>query len=197
MKSFKIGQQYDKIATWWSDHHVNSDYGVPQVERALAFAPNGGKALDVGCGAGGRFVRLFQKQGFEVTGLDASAEMINLAKKHHPNSRFVHADIGDWDTDKKFDFILAWDCLFHLPLNMQKLVLSKLCRMLSSGGIMIHTFGDDVGEHTDNWQGQEFYYSSIGISQNIELLSQNQLSLLHLELDQFPEKHAYIISRKL
>lgn len=161
----------------------------------MAFS--GGKALDVGCGAGGRFVRLLQAGGFEVTGLDASAEMINLAQTNHPDSLFVQGDITRWDTDEQFDFILAWDCLFHLPLNMQKPVLSKLCRMLSSGGTMIHTFGDDVGEHKDNWHGQEFYYSSIGISQNIELLSQNQLSLLHLELDQFPEKHAYIISRKL
>lgn len=197
MKPSNIGKQYDEIAAWWNDHHTDSTYGVPQVERALAMTSSGGKALDVGCGAGGRFVRLLQDQGFHVTGLDASAEMISLAQRNHPDSLFVQGDVSYWDTNEKFDFILAWDCLFHLPLNMQKPVLSKLCRMLSSGGMMIHTFGDDVGEHTDNWRGQEFYYSSIGISQNIELLTQNQLSLLHLELDQFPEKHAYIISRKL
>lgn len=192
-----IGEQYDEIAVWWNDRHSDSVYGVPQVERALAMARSGGKALDVGCGAGGRFVRLLQRQGFEVTGLDASAEMVGLAQKSHPDSHFVQGDICHWETDEKFDFILAWDCLFHLPLKQQKPVLSKLCRLLSNGGTMIHTFGDAVGEHTDNWHGQKFYYSSIGIAQNIELLSQNQLSLTHLELDQFPEKHAYIISRKL
>ena len=196
MKSSDIGQQYDEIATWWNDRHMASEYGVSQVERALTFAAARGKALDIGCGAGGRFVRLLEERGFEITGVDASSEMINLAQMNHPESLFVKGDIRYWDTEAQYDFILAWDCLFHLPLNMQKPVLAKLCRMLSEQGVMIHTFGDGVGEHTDNWRGQEFCYSSIGISQNIELLHENGLSMLHLELDQFPEKHVYAISRK-
>jgi len=197
LKTLGIGQQYDKIAAWWNDRHINSMYGVPQIKRALAFAPPQGRALDVGCGSGGRFIGLLEEKKFEVTGVDASAKMINLAQKNHPDSVFIHEDIRDWDSEAQFDFILAWDCLFHLPLNMQKPVLSKLCRMLSEDGIMVHSFGDDVGEHTDNWHDQEFRYSSIGITQNIELLHENGLSILHLELDQFPENHVYTISRKL
>ena len=197
MNTPKIGEQYDEIASWWNDRHLDSGYGLSQVKRALAMASSHGKALDVGCGSGGRFVRLLQERGFEVTGIDASAEMINLAQKNHPDSVFIQGDICEWSSEEQFDFILVWDCLFHLPLNKQKPVLSKLCRMLSNGGILIHTFGDGIGEHTDNWHGQEFRYSSIGISQNIEILHDNQLSLLHLELDQFPEKHVYIISKKM
>jgi ubiquinone/menaquinone biosynthesis C-methylase UbiE len=196
VNSSDIGQQYDEIAAWWNDRHMASKYGMQQVERALAFAAPRGKALDVGCGAGGRFVRLLEERGFEITGVDASSKMISLAQLNHPQSFFVKGDITSWDTEAQFDFILAWDCLFHLPLNMQKPVLAKLCRMLTEQGVMIHTFGDDVGEHTDTWRGQEFRYSSIGISQNIELLHENGLSVLHLELDQFPEKHVYAISRR-
>lgn len=193
-----IGHQYDEIAAWWNDRHGHSDYGVPQIKRALAFAPSTGKALDVGCGAGGRFVRRLRDQEFDVMGVDASSEMIKLAQANHPDVRFMAANIIDWDTDETFDFILAWDCLFHLPLNMQKPVLSKLCGMLSANGVLIHTFGDsEGGEHTDNWRGQTFLYSSIGIQQNIETLHENGLSLLHLELDQFPENHVYAISKKL
>ena len=194
--ALKIGQQYDQIAEWWNDHHIASEYGVTQVERALAFTTRHGKALDVGCGAGGRLVRLLEENGFDITGIDASAEMIKLARMNHPNGSFLQSDIRFWDSAREYDFILAWDCLFHLPLNMQSPVLSKLCKKLSSGGIMIHSFGNDVGEHTDNWRGQEFSYSSIGISQNIEILRDNGLSMLHLEIDQFPEKHVYAISVK-
>lgn len=193
-----IGQQYDKIAAWWNERHIRSDYGVLQVKRALAFSPSQGKALDVGCGSGGRFVRLLAEKGFEVTGVDASSKMIKLAQENHPDALFIQANIVDWTTDEKFDFILAWDCLFHLPVNMQIPVLSKLCSFLSDGGVLIHTFGDDEGgEHTDHWRGQEFRYSSIGITQNIEVLHDKGLSLLHLELDQFPESHVYAISKKL
>ena len=192
-----IGRQYDKIAQWWQDYHINSDYGVAQVERALAMASKGGKALDVGCGAGGRLVRLMKTHGFDVTGLDASAEMIKLAQGNHPDDHFFVGDICHWDTDNTFDFILAWDSLFHLPLNLQEPVLSKLCKRLSQGGIMIHSFGDAVGAHIDEWHGQTFHYSSVGVTRNIDILRRHGLSLRHLELDQFPEKHAYIISQKM
>lgn len=198
MTSPDIGRQYDKIAAWWNERHMRSDYGVLQVKRALAFSPSQGKALDVGCGSGGRFVRLLAEQGFDITGVDASSEMIKLAQENHPDALFFQANIIDWTTDEKFEFILAWDCLFHLPFNMQISVLSKLCNLLSDGGILIHTFGDDEGgEHTDHWRGQEFRYSSIGITKNIEVLHDKGLSLLHLELDQFPENHVYAISKKI
>jgi|GEM_PF-5209721 len=52
MKPQTLGSQYDRIAQWWHDQHVNSNYGVTQLERALTFARPEGTALDVGCGAG-------------------------------------------------------------------------------------------------------------------------------------------------
>jgi len=193
--SSDIGLQYDELAAWWHKRHIASDYGVAQVKRALTFASDSGTALDVGCGSGGRMVRLLEQANFHVTGIDASAKMIELAQTNHPNATFIHEDVTCWDSALKFDFILAWDSLFHLPLNMQKPTLSKLCGMLSEGGVMIH-FGDAIGEHTDTWREQEFHYSSIGIAQNIEILHQNGLSLRHLEIDQFPEKHVYAISQR-
>ena len=196
VKLIGIGKQYDQIAAFWNEQHLNSDYGVAQIEKALSYTRNSGRALDVGCGAGGRFVRKLIARGFDVTGLDASAEMIKLAQLNNPKANFVQANIENWKTDQTYDFILAWDCLFHLPLKAQKPVLSKLCSWLEKDGILIHSFGDAIGEHIDMWRGQEFAYSSIGIGQNIELLADNGLTCLHLELDQFPEKHVYAISVK-
>lgn len=189
-----LGKKYDKIARWWHDQHDNSSYGVSQFNKALGFAKKAGKALDVGCGAGGRFVRILQSRGFQITGLDVSEEMIGLARKNHPEHLFLHQDIFTWDTDEKFDFIVAWDSMFHLPYAMQTPVVSRLCTLLTEGGILIYTFGDAQGEHTDRWHGEMFYYSSIGINENLRLLLGNGLNILHLELDQYPEKHAYVIA---
>lgn len=197
MTARNIGRQYDKIAAWWNEHHKESSYGAAQLERALSMAAKGGRALDVGCGSGGRLIRSLEARGFEVTGLDASEKMIALAQENHPSAHFIHDDICNWESRETFDFILAWDSLFHLPLNMQQPVLSKLCQRLSKGGVMIHTFGDDTGEHKDRWRGQDFYYSSIGVQQNIEILHDHHLSILHLERDQYPERHIYMISKKV
>ena len=191
-----IGQQYDAIAEWWHDYHQDSDYGVAALEWALGFASKGGRALDVGCGAGGRLLRKLQARGFHVTGLDASAKMIELARRHHAHGRFLKADISEWQSEETFDFILAWDSLFHLPLNHQAPVLTKLCTMLADRGILLYSFGDDTGTHRDNWRGQTFHYSSIGVPQNLEILRANGMRLLHLERDQFPEAHVVAIAQK-
>lgn len=195
--SLSIGDQYSAIADWWDAHHLESDYGTAQVTRALKFTQSGGTALDVGCGSGGRLIHLLERENFDVTGLDASKKMISLAQKSHPAAQFIHGDIRLWQSEKTFDFILAWDSLFHLPLISQKPILEKLCGLVSEGGVMIHSLGDDNGEHKDEWRGQIFHYSSIGIAANLEILGQCGLSVRHVELDQYPEKHAYIISQKL
>lgn len=128
--------------------------------------------------------------------LNISAEMIALAQANHPQHSFIHSDICNWKSDENFDFILAWDSLFHLPFSMQKPVLKKLCQTLNHHGVLIYSFGDDYGEHSGQWHNDTFYCSAIGLRENCQFLFNMELSILHLELDQFPEKHAYIISQK-
>ena len=192
-----LGEKYDKIAHLRHEQHDNSAYGVAQFKKALGFASAGGRALDVGCGAGGRFVRLLQAQNFLVTGVDVSAEMIKIASKKHPDQTFVHQDICTWQLPYQYDFIVAWDSIFHLPFSSQKPVVSKLCAGLAQDGILVYTFGNAHGEITDQWHNDTFYYSSIGINENLQLLMDNGLSILHLDLDQYPQTHVYVIAARL
>jgi len=196
MEPLVLGTKYDKIAKWWSECHFNSEYGVKQFEKALNFAPKSGNALDVGCGAGGRFVRILQNHGFRITGIDVSKEMIKLAKQHHPNEEFYVQDICRWETDQNFEFIIAWDSIFHLPFAMQEPVVTKLCNLLVKGGLLIYTFGDAYGEHDDHWHNDTFHYSSIGIDGNLRILAKNGVTCKHLELDQWPQNHIFVIGVK-
>lgn len=197
MKPFELGKKYDKIAHWWNGQHDRSKYGVSQVQKALGFCDKYENALDVGCGAGGRFVRMMEDAGLSVCGIDISEEMIKIASAKHSGSSFEVADICEWQSDKKFDFIVAWDSIFHLPLDKQEATIKKLSGMLSVDGVLIYTIGDAVGEHTDSWMDDIFYYSSLGITENLRILSDNGVECKHLELDQFPQKHVYIVGKKI
>jgi len=166
--------------------------------KAVSFLqlPDGGRALDVGCGSGGRIVRKLLENEFTVTGIDASSKMIELAKHNHPDVDFQVADICNWQATIKYDFIVAWDSIFHLPLSMHEPVISKLCSMLQKEGVLIYTFGDDYGEHESDWHNDKFYYSTIGISENLRITQKENCECRHLELDQYPEKHVFIIVQK-
>jgi hypothetical protein len=55
--------------------------------------------------------------------------MIKLARQRHPDITFYHADICKWDFPRTYDFISAWDSIWHLPLSEQELVLQKFCKV--------------------------------------------------------------------
>ncbi|MGE4318785.1 MAG: trans-aconitate 2-methyltransferase [Deferribacterales bacterium] len=190
------GSNYNKLAEWWHSLHNTSEYGVSMLEKAISFCGDKSTALDAGCGSGGRFIRVMEKHGFKVTGIDLSDEMIRIATANHPNHYFFVQDICEFETDMTFDLITAWDSIFHLPLSAHKIALQKMCRLLAPGGVLIYTLGDDIGEHTDTMQEIPFYYSSIGINANLQILIECGLTVRHLELDQLPEKHVCVIAVK-
>ncbi len=197
MKPSVLGTKYDKLARWWHEQHKESQYGLRQVKRALQFCEKGGNALDVGCGAGGRIVRLMQEHELAVTGIDVSAEMIRLAIENHPDENFYVDDICRFESEQKFNFIVAWDSIFHLPLEQQEPVVGKLCALLEPGGVVIYTFGDAEGEGEDEMQGDTFHYSSLGISANLALLALHGVDCKQLELDQWPpHNHVFVIGVK-
>ncbi|TAG76105.1 MAG: class I SAM-dependent methyltransferase [Oscillatoriales cyanobacterium] len=182
--------RYDRIAHWF--------YGIPQLERAIQFTHKKQVALDIGCGSSGRFIKVLSEHGFQVEGLDISSEMIDLAKQLHPNIVFYQADICCWNPPKPYSLIVAWDSTFHLPLDMQESVMKKLCNALEPDGVLMFTCGGghEAGEVSGTFQGQDFEYSTLGVNAFLKILSESQFTSLHLEYDQYPENHVYIIAQK-
>ncbi|MBV1870930.1 MAG: class I SAM-dependent methyltransferase [Gammaproteobacteria bacterium] len=198
MKPQEIGKAYDKITHLWEREGFNRNNGIEQHKRALAFAKNKGKALDVGCGCTGRFIDLLQSEGFSPDGIDISEKMIDLARKRHPNIIFHHQDICEWKIQEKYDFVTAWDSIWHIPLHQQEKVLGKLVASLNKGGVLIFSFGgiEEQGDHTDDFMGPEVYYSTLGTNGFLNLLIRLGCICRHIEYDQYPELHTYIIAQK-
>ena len=198
MTPAEIGRSYDQLADQFDSDGFPRGYGIKQHERAIAFAQNRRKALDVGCGSSGRIVDLLQSHGFEVEGLDVSTRMIELAKRRHPAVTFHHADVCEWELPGQYDFISAWDSIWHVPLSQQEAVLKKLLNGLSPGGVFIFTMGglDAPSEKTDSAMGPQVYYSVLGIPDTLRLLSDAGCVCRHLEYDQYPELHLYVVAQK-
>ena len=124
--------------------------------------------------------------------------MIELAKQRHPNVGFHHADICEWDFPRKYDLISAWDSIWHLPLTDQEPVLKKILQGLTSGGVCIFTTGglDGPSEKVDSAMGPQMYYSVLGIPNTLKLISETGCICRHLEYDQYPELHLYVIAQR-
>ncbi|GAB2684528.1 class I SAM-dependent DNA methyltransferase [Aliiglaciecola aliphaticivorans] len=189
---------YDKIAEHWNSDRFNRENGISQHQRALNFAPKAGKAIDIGCGSSGRIIDLLLKHGYDVEGLDLSAEMLRLAKIRHPDLKFHHADICNWYPCDKYAFITAWDSIWHVPLESQTKVISKLLENLEVNGVIIFTSGavDEKGDGSNPFMGQELYHAALGIPAILKLLERHNCVCRHLENDDFPNKHLYVVAQK-
>ncbi|OYW73127.1 MAG: SAM-dependent methyltransferase [Verrucomicrobia bacterium 12-59-8] len=197
MTPSELARSYDEIAHVWQEPHIQMN-GIAPFERALRFASSG-HALDIGCGSSARFLDLLRKHGFAAEGLDVSERMVALARQNRPEFTFHHADISVWELPRSYDFISAWDSIWHLPMAAQEPVLRKICAGLAPGGVFIFTTGgrDGPEEKSDSSMGPPVHYSVLGIPRTLELLSQCGCVCRHLEYDQFPEQHLFIIAQKI
>lgn len=95
------------------------------------------KILDIGCGPGNS-TEVLQRRFPDsfILGIDSSAEMMETAKKEHPNLAFQQCDITCQLDQLSEDFDLAFSnaCLQWVPHH--PLLLPRLLKLLVPGGIL-------------------------------------------------------------
>ena len=117
---------------------LTSDLDLLEHLKALV---TGRYGLDAGCGAGARDVYNLWLDGYDMIGIDAVKENVNVAIKLHPEieDRLSVTDLTKRlpFTDSSFDFVLCNAVIQHIDPNIvKKVVLPELCRVLKSGGIL-------------------------------------------------------------
>ncbi len=194
-----IGKVYNEITHLWESDRFNRNNGIEHHKRAIAFVKNRAAALDVGCGCTGRFIDLLLEEGFTPEGVDVSEKMISLATQRHPDINFYNADICEWIPSKSYDFITAWDSIWHIPIDQQEKVITKLISKLHTNGVLIFSCGgtDVPDEQTDDFMGPEVYYSTLGVNGFLKLIMNLGCICRHFEYDQYPELHSYYIAQKI
>jgi SAM-dependent methyltransferase len=194
-----VAESYDRIATQWTSPGFDQSNAIEQHKRAISFTSLRGTALDVGCGSSGRLFNLLRSKGFAAEGLDLSAEMLRLVREADPSLVLHHADICDWTAPRPYDFISAWDSIWHVPLMKQRSVLLKLCAALTTGGVIIFTAGgvESPGELQDEHMGVPMYHASLGVPTILNVLAEGECALRHFEYDQYPQAHVYFIAQRV
>jgi SAM-dependent methyltransferase len=130
-------ETYDAMAADYVAHAEANPYTAlyeaPGL-RALIPAVAGRLVLDAGCGAG-RTAAWLVEQGAEVVGVDASPEMLRLAREHVPSASFSIADLAEPlpFADGSFDVAVASLVMHYLRDWVP--TLRELRRVLRPDGV--------------------------------------------------------------
>lgn len=105
----------DLVWTWpiispWEDYVEETETFIREVKSVSTIQVQ--TILNLGCG-GGHNDRTLNKN-FQVTGLDLSEGMLDLARNLNPMCTYLHGDMRTVRLGKEFDAVVVFDSLAHM-----------------------------------------------------------------------------------
>lgn len=129
---------------FWDAEKYKKDFSfVPQYGEAvmdLLDAAPGSRVVDLGCGNGALTEQL-AACGYDVTGVDASAEMLALAREGHPELKFLPGNALDFTLDEPVDAVFSNAVLHWIDADKQQAMLDHIASQIKPGGLLVCEFG--------------------------------------------------------
>lgn len=200
--SRNVESSYDRIAL---DYHGSR---LAKTEKNISFLdgfaqhwPARGAVLDLGCGSGCPVAKYFYDRGLEVTGVDVSSAMLELAREAMPHGTFIRDDMAAVHfPDGGFDLVLSFFAIFHVPRTRHADLFGKIHNWLRPGGLLFATLGveDREARAVEDWRGQPMYWSHFDASTNIAMIEDAGFKPIWREIERRPadDAHLFVLAQR-
>jgi SAM-dependent methyltransferase len=181
---------YDLNAQKYAESTINVKISE-SLEMFCKNLPEKARVLDVGCGSG-RDSLYFKSKGFNVTAIDASAELAKFASKQIGQEVLIR-DVKDLGFKNEFDAVWCMASLLHLKKDELPLAIKNCIQSLKveEPGFFFASFKigngsgyDENGRFFSYYQKEELkeilentqYFEKIQFQENEDKLGRNEVS---------------------
>lgn len=135
--------------------------------------------LDMGCGSGMPMSMHLAALGHAITGLDASPALIDAFRDNVPGQTAIIGDMRSFETDGRFNGILAWNSFFHLTPDDQRAMFPRFRRLSQPGAALMLTSGPAAGEAFGEVMGERLYHASLESLEYTHLLEESGYAVVN------------------
>jgi 2-polyprenyl-3-methyl-5-hydroxy-6-metoxy-1,4-benzoquinol methylase len=175
-----VATGYDDIADAYLDRFGVSAVRQKWLGRLIESLPSeGGRVLDLGCGAGIPVARDLAALGHSVLGIDGSSQQIVRARRNVPEAAFIQVDMCEVEFETaSFDAVGAFYSITHLPPTQQGHLISRIAFWLKPGGTLVASFGaGEAGEWIGEWLGTNMFFGNSGEEATLKCLQDTGLNV--------------------
>ncbi len=173
-----VYEVYNKIAQWFSENRYTGLLEKEYLDSVIDKIGVHGSVLDLGCGTGVPILKYLLSKGLNVTGVDASSEILKIAKANFPATEFILQDMRQLALNTQFDAIIAWHSFFHLPASDQPTMFKIFAKHLNPKGILLFTSGPQHGEAWGMNGGENLFHASLAPEEYKALLHKHGFKVL-------------------
>ncbi|MBY0420258.1 MAG: class I SAM-dependent methyltransferase [Pararheinheimera sp.] len=180
---------YEAVATEFMQLREQSAIGAETVQLWARSLDQGVAILDLGCGSGFPIATTLSAAGFNLYGIDASAQLTQVFSHRLPAAYVASEAIEDSTFfNRKFDAVIAIGLMFLLPAEQQRALIHKVAAALNPKGRFLFTAPVQNCNWTDVLTGHES--RSLGFAEYQNLCSQAGLGLV-AEYEDEGKNHYY------
>lgn len=137
-----MNNPYSILASYYD--RLMSDYNYTGIYNYIINNISGKKGLDIACGTGKLTIELAYN-GYNVTGIDISPEMLNIAtlsaREKGVKVTFAEGDINNLEIGTGYDFVIATcDVINYLRPHSIEGFFSNINKALKKGSILIFDY---------------------------------------------------------
>lgn len=186
----KIVEYYNDLASTYDQNRFENTYGrfIDNQERGILnqlLTNKNELILDLACGTG----RLLN---YASIGVDASAEMIAIAKRKFPEKTFLQTKADQIPVeDNSIDSIISFHFFMHLDQNKISQILEESNRILKKGGRIIFDIPSRkrrnlLGYKKTNWHGaSSLSMNDFKVNSNFKI--KRTFGVLFFPIHRFPD----------